>query len=130
VPALSKSSLDKLSTCDPRIQEVILEAIKYYDFTVLVGHRTKEDQDKAVAEKKSTKAWPNSKHNSLPSRAIDIAPYPIDWSDLPRFALLVGFIIGLAKARGINLRSGLDWDDDGVIKEHTLIDGPHIELID
>ncbi len=130
MPTLSPQSAFKLSTCDPRIIEVLTEAIKYYDFTVLCGHRTKEDQDKAVAEGKSTKAFPNSKHNTTPSMAVDIAPYPVDWNDLARFALLVGFIIGLARARGYHFRSGLDWDDDGNIKEHSLIDGPHIEVVD
>lgn len=129
MPQFSKQSLERLATCHPRIQEVLNEAILYYDFAILYGHRGKEEQDKAVLEKKSTKVWPTSKHNSLPSMAVDVAPYPIDWNDLARFALLVGFIIGLARKRGLHFRSGLDWDDDGNIKEHSLIDGPHIEYI-
>ena len=130
MPSFGPASEARLQTCDPRIQRVLREAIKFYDFTVLCGHRTEAEQNKALAEKKSTKSFPNSVHNSLPSRGVDIAPHPIDWNDLARFALLVGFVIGLGKGMGINLRSGLDWDDDGNIKEHTLIDGPHLELVD
>lgn len=126
----SPASEAKLVTCHPKLQEVLREAILYYDFTVLVGHRGEADQNKAFLEKASTKQWPNSMHNTLPSRAVDIAPYPIDWADVRRFALIVGFIIGLGAARGIKLRSGLDWDSDGNIKEHSLVDGPHIELVE
>lgn len=130
MPSFSKTSLDRLATCDERIQRVAHEAIKLMDHSVLFGHRNEADQNKAFAEGASTKKWPDSNHNRLPSVAIDVAPYPIDWDDARRFALLAGIYIGIAHSMGIKLRTGLDWDSDGNIKEHTLVDGPHLELVD
>lgn len=75
--------------------------------------------------------WPKSKHNSQPSLAVDVAPYPIDWKDERRFILFAGFVMGIAKAKGINLRWGGDWNgnfrvgDDG-----KLFDAPHFEMVE
>jgi hypothetical protein len=121
-------SLANLSTCHPKIQEILNEAIQYIDFTVTCGTRSKEDQDKAFADGNSKLKWPNSKHNSNPSRAADVAPYPIDWNDIKRFAYLMGIIKGIAHAKGIKIVTGCDWDSDGDITDHKFMDWPHFEL--
>ena len=128
--AFGKASLERLATCDERLQRVAHEAIKVMDHSILVGHRNEADQNKALAEGKSTKAWPNSRHNTLPSMALDFAPYPIEWDDARRFALLAGIYIGIGRGMGIHIKSGFDWDEDGNIKEHSLIDGPHVEIVE
>jgi len=74
--------------------------------------------------------WPNSKHNSLPSRAIDVAPYPIDWKDIARFTQLIGAYKGVALMLGYRIRCGCDWDQDGDIRDQTFMDYPHIEILD
>lgn len=123
------SSKARLATCHPLIQEILNEAIKYIDFTVLCGHRTEEEQKKAVEGGFSKVDFPNSKHNSLPSLAADVAPYPIDWDDTKRFAYLMGIIKGIAMAKGIEIRTGVDWDSDGDITDHKFMDWPHFELV-
>lgn len=128
MPAFSKTSLDRLATCDPRIQRVLQEAIKHWDFTVLCGHRNEAEQMAAFKKGNSTKRWPDSKHNKLPSTAVDIAPYPIDWTNLSRFQSLQNRIIGLAAGMGIALRCGLDWDGDLDMKDTSFVDGPHLEI--
>lgn len=40
-------------------------------------------------------------HSTVPSRAVDIAPYPVDWADKERFVLLAGFVLGVARANGL-----------------------------
>lgn len=75
----SSTSQEKLLTCHPDLQKVFKEVIKTFDCTILVGHRDQQAQDKAFAEGKSKKSWPDSKHNTTPSRAVDVAPFPIDW---------------------------------------------------
>ena len=45
MPSYSSRSLQKLSTCHPKIQKVFNEVIKHYDCTILEGHRDKETQD-------------------------------------------------------------------------------------
>lgn len=127
-----RTSQARLDTCHPKLQEILNEAIKHVDFSVLCGHRTEEDQMAAynAVPQVSKVKWPNSKHNSLPSRAVDIAPYPIDWNDIKRFAHLGGLIRGIAAAKGIKIRVGFDWDMDGDITDHKFMDWPHIELAD
>lgn len=124
------SSQARLETCHPKIQEILNEAIKHIDFSVTCGHRNEADQTKAFVENKSKVQWPNSKHNSKPSRAVDIVPYPVDWDNIKRFAHLGGLIRGIAAMKGIKIRCGFDWDMDGDITDHDFMDWPHIELAD
>ena len=49
-----------------------------------------------------------SKH--LTGRAVDIAPYPVDWENLARFDYLAGAMFSYASMMGIKLRWGGDWD--------------------
>lgn len=123
-------SLAHLRTLDPRLQSILNEVIKYYDFSILCGHRGQKEQDKAFAEGKSKVRWPNSKHNSLPSKAVDIAPYPIDWNDEVRFARLMGHVERVAYEQGYRVRFGLDFDGDGWSTDERFLDFPHVELVD
>ena len=125
-----KKSAERLATCDYRLQELLIEAIKHIDFSITCGHRGEIEQNQAYADKKSKLQWPNSKHNTFPSKAVDIAPYPIDWNDTVRFAHLIGLIRGLAISKGIKIRVGIDWDGDGDIRDHSFLDFPHVELVD
>jgi hypothetical protein len=59
---------------------------------------------------------------------VDAAPYPIDWNNTERFAYMQGLIKGIAMAKGIKIRSGIDWDGDGDITDHSFMDYPHFEL--
>jgi peptidoglycan L-alanyl-D-glutamate endopeptidase CwlK len=123
-----------LDTVHPKLQRLIREVDrrlmrrKILDLTVLCGHRGEKAQNEAFAAKKSTKRWPDSLHNRLPSPAVDVAPYPIDWKDAARFARLIGYIQAVADEMGIEIRCGLDWDSDGRTADETFLDFPHIEL--
>lgn len=130
MPLFSPASKAKLSTCHPDLQRLFYEVIKYYDCTVIEGHRSKEAQDKAVAEKKSKKAWPTSKHNFMPARAVDVAPYPINWDtkEHRRFYHFAGFVKATAIKLGIEIRWGGDWDSDLVFSDERFNDLPHFEL--
>lgn len=124
----SKASLERLSTCNPLLQEIAKEAIEYVDFSILCGHRHKEMQDKAQREGKSTKRWPSSTHNTWPSRAFDVAPWPIDWEDEKRFFQLAIVVLFLALRNNTPVRWGGAWD--GVPnKKGQLNDLGHFELM-
>jgi peptidoglycan L-alanyl-D-glutamate endopeptidase CwlK len=75
----SQRSRDRLASCHPLLialfDRVLARDDLPHDLTVICGHRTQAAQDRAWAENKSQKRWPNSKHNSLPSMAVDVAPY-------------------------------------------------------
>lgn len=113
-------SAQRLEECEPALQSVCNAAIQVVDFSVLCGYRTKEEQNAAYAAGTSKLQFPSSKHNSRPSMAVDIAPYPIDWDDLERFHHLAGVMDTWAKILGIPLIWGGRWT--------TLKDYLHWEL--
>ncbi len=130
MPSFGKSSQDKLATCDPRLQKVFNEVIKYFDCTVIEGHRGEEAQNKAFAEGKSKLKYPQGKHNKTPSLAADVLPYPIDWNDTNRMRYFAGFVVGIAATMGIKLRWGGDWNQNTELKDNSFNDLPHFELVD
>lgn len=130
MPALSASSSQLLEQCDPRLQKICEEAIKIFDFKVLCGHRGEQEQNALVKEGKSKTKFPESKHNSLPSKAVDIAPFPINWNDEGKFKLLAGIMFGVASMQGVKLRWGGDWNCNWDCNDQTFNDLVHFELID
>ena len=125
-----KSSKKRLATCDERLQQVFNEVIKHVDCSVLEGHRSEERQDKLFEEGKTKVKYPKGRHNTSPSRAVDVTPYPVDWDDRERQTLFAGFVIGIARSMDIRLRWGGDWDMDFQVMDNRFDDFPHFELID
>ena len=122
-------SREKLSTCDERLQKVFNEVIKHVDCSVLEGHRDERRQDKLYEEGKTKVRYPMGRHNTKPSRAVDVVPYPIDWEDRERFHLFGGFVLGVAYRMGISLRWGGDWNMNFEVDDNKFDDFPHFELI-
>lgn len=129
MPSFGIESSNKLATCDPDLQRLAREVIKIVDHSITCGFRNEADQNKAFAEGSSKLKWPNGEHNKQPSRAMDVAPYPINWKDAEAFTLLAGVYFGVAAMLGIKIRIGADWDGDFNTLEHSFKDRPHIELI-
>ena len=130
MPSYSKRSKERLETCDERLQRLFNEVIKERDCSILCGHRNKEDQDEAYRQLRSKVQWPNSKHNGLPSRAVDVMPYPIDWNDLERINEFAKFVLAKADELGIKIRWGGDWNQNGEWKDERFLDMPHYELME
>lgn len=130
MPNFSRLSEQRLATCDARLQALLREAIKHVDFTVICGYRSQEEQEDAFRTGRSKVRYPNSKHNTLPSSAVDIAPYPIDWKDTARFARLAGYLERIAHEQGIRIRWGGDWDGDFATADERFIDMPHFEIVE
>jgi peptidoglycan L-alanyl-D-glutamate endopeptidase CwlK len=128
MPHFSERSMKKLETCDPSLQTLFNEVIKNFDCTVLCGHRGEEEQNEAYHSRRSKKPWPQSKHNKLPSDAVDVAPYPINWNDEERFYYFAGYVQGVASQMGIKIRFGGDWDSDTEVDDQDFNDLPHFEL--
>ena len=126
--SFGRRSRSNLATCDQRLQDLFNEVVKYYDCSVTCGHRPEEDQMAAFTEGRSKVEWPNSLHNTLPSKAVDVSPYPINWEDMERFYMFVGIVRGIAAKMGIKIRCGADWDGDLTVKDQNFHDLPHFEL--
>lgn len=153
MPAFGESSSKKLSTCDLKIQKICNEAIKYVDFSIITGHRTKEEQN-ALYPKFTKLKWPNGNHNSFPSRAVDVAPYikpygvifggkdqikdmmyrhgisKVEANNfvLKSYARLIGFMEAIATTQGTDIRVGIDWDGDFDMLDQSFHDLGHWEL--
>ena len=118
---LSKKSKERLETCDDRLITIVSDVLKVMDITILCGHRGKEEQEKAFSEGKSRAHFGQSKHNSYPSLAVDIAPYPINWDVKdPRWNIMCDLVLYVAERYGIKMRLGRDFTN---LKYY-----PHVEL--
>lgn len=130
MPSFSATSLEKLSTCDERLQRVFKEVIKYFDCTVICGFRGKEEQDEAFRTGRSQKPWPTGEHNKKPSKAVDVIPFPNNWNDTNQMRYFAGFVVGIAATMGIKIRWGGDWNCNRDLKDQNFNDLPHFEVED
>lgn len=135
MPIFGKRSKNFLNQSHSDLQTLFNEVIKYIDCSVICGHRSEKEQNKAFTERKSQLKYPLSKHNSLPSLAIDIVPFPIDWENLNRFYFFSGFVLGIAeklfseKVITHKIRWGGDWNKNYDITDERFKDLPHFELV-
>ncbi len=131
----SNNSLLRLGSCHKDLQLIFKEAIKVIDISILEGYRSSSIQEELYRQGKSQKRAGQSKHNCVPSMAVDASPYPIDWGDKKRFYYLAGIIKGIASRLleegkiSHNIRFGGDWDGDNDLNNQTFFDLPHYELI-
>ena len=142
---LSQNSEDKLSTCDPAIQKVIRLAISRseIDFGVSHGHRTPQEQNELYKKGRNGVPGPivtykdgytrKSKHNELPSLAVDIfcAPKAIMY-DQKHLTYVAGVIMCCAKELGVKLEWGHNWNGNGLLVDsdpnERFSDMPHFQL--
>lgn len=125
----SKRSNYILQTTHPDLQKLFNKVIKVIDCSIIYGIRTKYEQDELVRKGYSKLNYPLSKHNKIPSQAIDVAPYPVNWHDRERFIYFAGIVKGTASQLGISIRWGGDWDSDNDLRDQTFNDLAHFELI-
>ena len=118
--SFSTRSKAKLDTCDKPLQDLFNRVILERDCTIVCGTRNERDQEAAFAAGHSEVSYPDSRHNTSPSKAVDVMPYPIDWDDLARISDFASFVQGVARGMGITVRWG------GNFK--SFYDGPHWEM--
>lgn len=135
---LGPDSEAALATCTPDLQRLVRHVVarlpRQYDLTVIVGFRDEVAQTAAyfARPQRSKKPWPHSEHNQRPSKAIDMALYPVRWKEELGFAWLAGFVFASAVQLGWQdrLRWGGDFNRDGHEADETFIDLDHFELRD
>jgi hypothetical protein len=119
-------------TLDPRLKLIVDEILYgYADISLLYGYRGKWLQNRLYAEGVSKLRWPESKHNSLPSLAVDIQPYPRPIEDNVLHGAL-GFLGGvatvIAQRHGVPLVWGGDWNQNGSMVDNKFNDLFHLEI--
>ena len=135
MPAFGVVSKDRIATLDPRWHPVLYDAIQCYDFTVICGHRNMRAQIEAFENGFSRKTWPDSKHNTDPSLAVDLAPYHaikphVRWNSRSEFYFLGGVIRAAAWKFDLKIRWGGDWDRDDDLYDQTFMDLGHYEIVE
>ncbi len=147
MPYLAQKSTKQLATCERDLQTLCNTMIRYIDFCVVYGHRTKEvqfqlyregrefkDNRWIISEEKKVVTYMDgtekkSMHNYFPSKAVDIYPYP--WpKSLPDQQIAMAHLVGFAKALACQLKIqgvissefefGYDWKNP--------YDPPHIQI--
>ena len=132
MPKFGKRSKDRLKGVDAKLQNVLNEVVKYFDITVIEGLRSQERQNELVAQGKSKTKF--GKH--VDGKAVDIAPYPIDWKARDDFHYLGGFMLGEAASMGVKIRWGGDWNASSLFKgqrttkDNNFDDLVHFEILD
>ena len=128
--AFSQTSIKHLTECHALLQRLALEVIKTMDCACICGHRGQADQDAAFRIGKSEVQYPNSKHNSEPSEAMDLVPCvdgKITWNSLQAY-YFSGRVKEISKKLGISIISGADFDEDNDVNDQKLHDPCHFQL--
>ena len=121
-----KRSRERLKGVDSRLVNVLNELIKIMDVTIIEGLRSKELQEQLLAQGKTKTKY--SKH--IEGKAVDLAPYPIDWEDREMIHYMGGMLRGIGHSMGLKIRWGGDWDSDGDINDNKFDDLVHVEIRD
>ena len=124
MPRFGRRSKERLKGVDTKLVNVLNELIKIMDVTIIEGLRSEESQEKLLKECKTKTKF--SKH--IQGKAVDLAPYPIDWEDRERFHYMGGMVRGIGKQLNVNIRWGGDWDSDGEIADNSFDDLVHVEI--
>jgi len=123
---LSKVGQARLAQLHPLLAQIVNEVLHYRDITITCSYRSRAEQDAAYVKGNSKAKFGQSAHNFLPSRAVDIIPYPIpmknggwdnnskEWDELAQLFLEI------AKQKNILITWGGNWK--------SLVDKPHFEL--
>jgi peptidoglycan L-alanyl-D-glutamate endopeptidase CwlK len=133
MPYFSESSLEKLSTVHSDLITLFTQVVKDFDCTVISGLRTLEEQQALYAKGRSEPGeivtncdGVNRRSNHQSGNAVDVVPYPIDWSDTKRMREFGWYVLGVAntlKRQGVmshNVMWGGQWT--------RFPDLPHFEL--
>ena len=144
MPSFSSNSKEKLASAHVDLQKIFAEVIKHRDCTILYGHRTSAEQFElfkkgrefqhgqwAVADRSKVVIYldghdKKSKHNHMPSRAVDCWKFPIDWEDKEEMHEFAGFVLGISQAmfdRG-EIGNEIEWGGNW----SSFKDMPHFEI--
>lgn len=132
---LDGKSLDLLEKVDPRLSSVVVAVSKKTPIKITCGFRDKKEQDEAFLGGKSKTPWPESKHNKVPSLAIDFVPVyngKLYWGNNTKELLQIGYVARIlieeGERQGVDLRWGGDWNENDQTGDTSFVDAYHIEI--
>jgi len=128
------------------LRSVFNDIIEYFDFTVLYGHRTPEDQFElfkqgrkpqsgiwVISDKSKIVTYKDgfdlkSTHNEYPSKGIDVTPYPIEWNNIKKQYYFAGRVMEKARQLDVKLIWGGNWDGDEDFEDQSFNDLCHFQV--
>jgi peptidoglycan L-alanyl-D-glutamate endopeptidase CwlK len=130
----SNRSKKVYDTLDPRLQVLVTRLRdEVADISLTSGYRTPDEQNELFEIGASTVRWPDSKHNKIPSKAVDLQPFPYPKYE-PKLWGALGYLAGrahaIAQEEGFSIRWGGDWNRNGDLTDQKFDDLFHLELID
>lgn len=106
---LDESSLLLIADIHPDLKHIVQELSKEIEIVVKTGHRDHAAQVNAFNLGHSRYVWPNSKHNTLPSLAVDIVPKDAKPDDVYKFRDMCRRIERIADLAAIKIQLGRDF---------------------
>lgn len=136
---LGQRSLANLVGVHPKLIAVVKRAlaISKQDFLVLEGVRTPTRQRELYAQgrtkpgKKVTWTLTSNHFKNAETgygHAVDLCPFPVDWNSAAKFDAIYRAMMQASTELNTPIRSGMDWDRDGKLREAKETDSPHFEL--
>lgn len=116
----------RLEKVHPDLVRLVMDVGSARDIFVVQGSRLLAEEEAAILAGRSALKDPkHSKHVIVPgfrelAEAVDLAPYPVNWMDIPAFKDLGAFVKERAGVLGIAIKWGGDWV--------SLHDYDHVEL--
>lgn len=127
--SLSRRSLTALDGVHPDLVRVVKRAIQItsQDFLVTEGVRTPERQRALYAQGRTTQGpkvtWTLKSNHFIHAdgygHAVDLCPYPVDWSDVKKFNAIAEAMLEAARLEKVKLTWGGSWSPP---------DRPHFQI--
>jgi len=132
-----QKSTKNYATLSSGLQRVADRTLSYgvMDYSLDCTYRDEREQNRLfnMTPPRSKVQWPNSRHNHLPSKAMDCVPYvrgKSSWNKL-HCCVLAGLILAAAAEERVKLRWGGNWDmDSEPITDQDFQDLAHFEEVD
>jgi len=128
MPSFGTSSQNRLDQCAIPLQTLMEAVVLRRDCSIVCGHRDEQQQTLAFSNGASKAKWGQSPHNSFPSMAVDVIPWPEQYTSQDAFKELAEVIFEEAIKLQINVKWGgffRSFSNELVEKDG---DKPHWEL--
>ena len=138
----SRVSTNRLSNCHKDLKKLMVKSLELsiIDFGISCGYRSIEEQQEIYQQGRTKPGGivtyvdgvkKKSKHNELPSLAVDIYAYvngKAVW-DKEHLYYLGGVIMTCARQLDIQVRWGANFNQNQNLKDENFYDLPHFELL-